>query len=186
MKGRCTARWLSLFSSAELACGQFKIRDVSINAEFNKSVFTWRHSGHIGVPNQPCGSWTLFSDANSFFCSNKFCIDAGHVSENTLQMRPPNKFRVSSEITEIPRDGEEPLKIEGEKSDRLKTLFISELLNKVFIKEEKCNKYFFTWGRSHSHHEKDANQKSTTNLHLYRLIFIFCNKNVIKGIQSVS
>ena len=47
-------------------------------------------------------------------------------------------------MTEIPRDGEEPLKIEGEKSDRLKTLFISEILNKVFISEEKCNKYFFT------------------------------------------
>ena len=53
-------------------------------------------------------------------------------------------FGVSSEITEIPRDGEEPLKIEEEKSDRLKTLFISDLLNKVFIKEEKGNKYFFT------------------------------------------
>ena len=53
-------------------------------------------------------------------------------------------FGVSSEMTEIPRDGEEPLKIEGEKSDRLKTLFISEILNKVFISEEKCNKYFFT------------------------------------------
>ena len=26
----------------------------------------------------------LFSHANAFCCSNKFCIDAGHVSENTL------------------------------------------------------------------------------------------------------
>ena len=26
----------------------------------------------------------LFSHANVFCCSNKFCIDAGHVSENTL------------------------------------------------------------------------------------------------------
>ena len=26
----------------------------------------------------------LFSYANAFFCSDKFCIDAGHVSENTL------------------------------------------------------------------------------------------------------
>ena len=25
----------------------------------------------------------LFSYANAFFCSNKICIDAGHVSENT-------------------------------------------------------------------------------------------------------
>ena len=26
----------------------------------------------------------LFSYVNAFFCSNKICIDAGHVSENTL------------------------------------------------------------------------------------------------------
>ena len=26
----------------------------------------------------------LFSYVNAFFCSNKFALDAGHVSENTL------------------------------------------------------------------------------------------------------
>ena len=29
----------------------------------------------------------FFSYVNAFFCSNKFCIDAGHVSENTEYMR---------------------------------------------------------------------------------------------------
>ena len=37
---------------------------------FFPSVVTWRHGGHIGVPKQPCGNWTLFSCKN-FFCSNR-------------------------------------------------------------------------------------------------------------------
>ena len=47
------------------------------------SGLTWRHGGHIsvpkqwncghvGVPNQSCGSWKLLSYVNDFFCSNKF------------------------------------------------------------------------------------------------------------------
>ena len=31
-------------------------------------VFTWRHGGHVGVPNQSCGSW---KKNKTFFCSNK-------------------------------------------------------------------------------------------------------------------
>ena len=59
-----------------------------------KSVFTWRHGGHIGVPkqwncghvgvpNQPRGSWTPFL-CKRFLLFQWICIDAGHVSENTL------------------------------------------------------------------------------------------------------
>ena len=58
------------------------------------SVFTWRHGGrigvpkqwtssHVGVPNQSCGSWTPFL-CKRFLLFQKICIDAGHVSENTL------------------------------------------------------------------------------------------------------
>ena len=58
------------------------------------SVFTWRHGGHIGVPkqwngghvgvpNQSCGSWILFL-CKRFLLFQQICIDAGHLSENTL------------------------------------------------------------------------------------------------------
>ena len=41
--------------------------------------------------NNPVGV-KLFSYVNAFFCSNKFCIDAGHVSENTEYMRVCEKM----------------------------------------------------------------------------------------------
>ena len=62
-----------------------------VNRATNRAgVFTWRHGGHIGVPkqwngghigvpNQSSGSWTLF-----FLLFQSICINAGHVSENTL------------------------------------------------------------------------------------------------------
>ena len=48
-----------------------------------KSVFTWRHSGHVGVPNQSSGSWSLFL-CKRFLLFQWICIDAGHISENVL------------------------------------------------------------------------------------------------------
>ena len=33
---------------------------MSLNFAQPLSFFTWRHRGHVGVPNQSCGSWTLF------------------------------------------------------------------------------------------------------------------------------
>ena len=34
-----------------------------------------REEGHIGVPNQSCGSWTFFFNSNTFFCFNqKVCL----------------------------------------------------------------------------------------------------------------
>ena len=59
-----------------------------------QSVFTWRHDGHfgvpkqwnrghVGVPNQSWGSWTLFL-YKRFLLFQYICVDAGHVSENTL------------------------------------------------------------------------------------------------------
>ena len=61
--------------------------------EKDMSVFTWRHGGHIGVPkqwngghdavpNQSCGSWTLFL-CKCFLLFQYFCIDVGHISENS-------------------------------------------------------------------------------------------------------
>ena len=32
----------------------------------NRAFFSWRHGGHIGVPNKSCGSW-LFSYVKTFF-----------------------------------------------------------------------------------------------------------------------
>ena len=43
--------------------------------------------------NNPVGV-KLFSYVNAFFCSNKFCIDAGHVSENTEYMRVCEKMAI--------------------------------------------------------------------------------------------
>ena len=37
----------------------------------NRAFFSWRHGGHIGVPNKSCGSWTLFL-CKTFFCYHKF------------------------------------------------------------------------------------------------------------------
>ena len=58
------------------------------------SVFTWRHCDHlgvpkqwngglVGVPNQSCGSLTLFLCKNVLL-SQWISIDAGHMSENAL------------------------------------------------------------------------------------------------------
>ena len=41
------------------------------------------NGGHVGVPNQSSGSWTLFF-CKRFLLFQEICIDAGHVSENTL------------------------------------------------------------------------------------------------------
>ena len=43
------------------------------------------------MQNNPVGV-KFFSYVNAFFCSNKFCIDAGHVSENTEYMRVCEKM----------------------------------------------------------------------------------------------
>ena len=40
-------------------------------------------------PNQSCGSWTLFL-CKRFLLFQKICIDAGHVSENTLYLYMEN------------------------------------------------------------------------------------------------
>ena len=42
---------------------------------------------HVGVPNQSCGSLTLFL-CKRFLLLQQICIDAGHVSENTLLQKP--------------------------------------------------------------------------------------------------
>ena len=60
-----------------------------------RSVFTWRHGGHIGVrkqwngghvvlPRKSCGSWALFL-CKRFLLFQYICIDAAHVSGNTLK-----------------------------------------------------------------------------------------------------
>ena len=43
------------------------------------------------MQNNPVGV-KFFSYVNAFFCSKKFCIDAGHVSENTEYMRVCEKM----------------------------------------------------------------------------------------------
>ena len=48
-----------------------------------KSVITWRHGGHISLPNESWGSQTLFL-CKHFLLSQQICIGAGHVSENAL------------------------------------------------------------------------------------------------------
>ena len=59
---------------------------------FYMSVFTRRHGfhigvpkqwngGHVAVPNQSCGRWTIFF-CKRFLLFQKICIDTGHVSEN--------------------------------------------------------------------------------------------------------
>ena len=45
----------------------------------------WNGS-HVGVPNQSSGSWTI-SLCKRFLLFQEICIDAGHVSENTLFLR---------------------------------------------------------------------------------------------------
>ena len=63
------------------------------NSILVKSVFTWRHGGHIGVPKQwngghvgvprqPCGNWTLF--LWKYFRLFVVSIDAGYVSKYAL------------------------------------------------------------------------------------------------------
>ena len=60
-----------------------KQENISIEAIDIYGVFTWRHGGHNGVPNQSRGSWTLFL-CKRFLLLQEICIDAGHVGENTL------------------------------------------------------------------------------------------------------
>ena len=43
------------------------------------------NGGHVCVPNQSCGGWTLFL-CKRFLLFQLICIDAGHVSENTLYL----------------------------------------------------------------------------------------------------
>ena len=47
--------------------------------------------------NNPVGL-KFFSYVNAFFCSNKFCIDAGHVSENTEYMRVCEKIKERTQV----------------------------------------------------------------------------------------
>ena len=78
------------------SCGPSLVTSSTRWSEYIKPLFTWRHSGHVGflrhwngghvgVPNQSCGS-RIFSYVNaSFCCNNAYAyIDAGHVSENAL------------------------------------------------------------------------------------------------------
>ena len=56
-------------------------------------VFTWRHAStlgtkqwngrHVGVPENFCGDWILFSCKN-FLLFQEICLAANHVSENDL------------------------------------------------------------------------------------------------------
>ena len=52
--------------------------------------------------NNPVGV-KFFSYVNAFFCSNKFCIDAGHVSENTEYMRVCEKMVIYLGIKTLQR-----------------------------------------------------------------------------------
>ena len=63
------------------------------NSILVKSVFTWRHGGHIGVPKQwngghvgvprqPCGNWTLF--LWKYFRLFVVSIGAGYISKFAL------------------------------------------------------------------------------------------------------
>ena len=70
------------------------------------SFFTWRHGGRIGVlehwngghvcvPNQYCGSWTL-SLCKRFLLLQLICIAAGHVRENCSNDNWSAKIQTSS------------------------------------------------------------------------------------------
>ena len=63
-----------------------------------KSVFTWRHGGHIGVPRKSCGSWTLFL-CKCFLFFQKICIEAGHLSEYALYLQLLGSLVASSTST---------------------------------------------------------------------------------------
>ena len=62
-------------------------RYTSLYRAFSHDV-TWGlpkqgNGGHVGVPRQPCGNWTLFLCKNFLFFQ-WISIDAGHLSENAL------------------------------------------------------------------------------------------------------
>ena len=51
----------------------------------------WNGGGHDGVLNKSCGSWTLFL-CKQFLLFAQICIDAGHVSENSLYLISHSKI----------------------------------------------------------------------------------------------
>ena len=57
-------------------------RDIGVPKQWN--------DGHVGVPNQSCGSWTPFLCKRFLLCQY-ICIDAGPLSENTLYKKSKNK-----------------------------------------------------------------------------------------------
>ena len=75
------------FRSLKAVCKELKDKATSLKTVKSIKLFTWRYGshigvakqwngGHVGVPNQSCGSWTLFL-WNTFFCTNTFlCASA--------------------------------------------------------------------------------------------------------------
>ena len=89
-----------------------------------------------------------------------------------------------------PRGEEEPLKILRRKIRSAKNAFhfkIKNSLHNIFSQWTRKNLVkasIFTWRRNHSHYEKKANERGTTNLHLNWLILFSAIKMLSRGAIS--